>query len=353
MNPLSAIFGAGVAIRNALYDRGTLTVRKLTRPVVSVGNISVGGSGKTPFVIALGQMLKSRGIDCDVLSRGYGRQSSEIEVVDPTGSPGRYGDEPLLIARKLRVPVIVGVDRYQAGLLAEKQFNSQLHLLDDAFQHRRLHRDFDIVILSARDLNGTLLPVGRLREPISALRRADAVVSDLGESEGAETTSLLSKQSDDSFEIVEKAIQAEEQAKETSASPLHVLPAELWRVKRNVYLAEVPKKPIAFCGIAWPHQFFGNLRELGVELADSVAFSDHHSYDPGDIARLLRRKDQLGADAFISTEKDSINLGELAHRLAPFYVAQLRVVVQNPQQVLETLLGVLEKRCGCRFPPRT
>jgi len=89
MNPLSAIFGAGVAIRNTLYDRGTLTIRKLTRPVVSVGNISVGGSGKTPFVIALGQMLKSRGIDCDVLSRGYGRQSSEIEVVDPTGSPDR------------------------------------------------------------------------------------------------------------------------------------------------------------------------------------------------------------------------------------------------------------------------
>jgi tetraacyldisaccharide 4'-kinase len=353
MNPFSAIFGAGVAIRNSLYDRGRLAIRKLTRPVVSVGNISVGGSGKTPFVIALGEMLKARGIKCDILSRGYGRQSNDVEVVDPAGSPERFGDEPLLIARKLRLPVIVGADRYKAGLLAEKQFNSQLHLLDDAFQHRRLHRDFDIVILSAGDLDGTLLPVGRLREPLSALRRADAVVSDLGENESAEISWLLSRRSADSLETVEEVMQAEEQARDISASPLHVLPAELWRVKRNVYLAEVPKKPIAFCGIARPHQFFRNLRELGVELADTVAFSDHHLYDSGDIARLLRQKDKLGADAFITTDKDSINLGELAHRLAPFYVAQLRVMVQKPEQVLETLLGVLEKRCGCRFPPRT
>src|SRR5262249_11897184 len=254
MNPLSAIFGAGVAIRNTLYDRGTLTIRKLTRPVVSVGNISVGGNGKTPFVIALGQMLKSRGIDCDGLSRGYGRQSSEIEVVDPAGSPDRYGDEPLLIARKLRVPVIVGADRYQAGLLGENQFDSQLHLLDDAFQHRRLHRDFDIVVLSAGDLNGTLLPVGRLREPLSALKRADAVVSDLGESESAEIASLRDRRSVDSLETVEEVMEAEAHAEGINTSPLRVLPAELWRVKRNVYLAEVPKRPIAFCGIARAHQ---------------------------------------------------------------------------------------------------
>ena len=147
MNPLSAIFGAGVAIRNALYDRDVFPVKKLARPVVSIGNISVGGSGKTPFVIALGQLLAERGIAFDVLSRGYGRSSTEIAVVDPDGSPAQFGDEPLLIARKLQSPVIVGADRYQAGLLAEQKFASKLHLLDDGFQHRRLHRDFDIVLL--------------------------------------------------------------------------------------------------------------------------------------------------------------------------------------------------------------
>ena len=178
MNPLSAIFGAGVAIRNALYDRRVFQVKKLARPVVSIGNISVGGSGKTPFVIALGQLLAERGIAFDVLSRGYGRTSTEIAVVDPNGSPAQFGDEPLLIARKLQAPVIVGADRYQAGLLAEQKFSSKLHLLDDGFQHRRLHRDFDIVLLPAEDQAGSLLPTGRLREPITALSRADAVVAD-------------------------------------------------------------------------------------------------------------------------------------------------------------------------------
>src|SRR5262245_5282643 len=113
MNPLSAIFGAGIAFRNALYDRGIFHVRKLARPVVSIGNISVGGSGKTPFVIALGQLLKQHGVAFDVLSRGYGRNSMEIAVVDPNGLPAQFGDEPLLIAQKLQVPVIVGADRYQ------------------------------------------------------------------------------------------------------------------------------------------------------------------------------------------------------------------------------------------------
>src|SRR4029077_12987041 len=115
MNPVSAIFGAGVALRNALYDRGVFKVRKLTRPVVSIGNISVGGSGKTPFVIALGELLQQRGIEFDVLSRGYGRSSTAIAVVDLSGSPDQFGDEPLLIARKLQALVIVGADRYQAG----------------------------------------------------------------------------------------------------------------------------------------------------------------------------------------------------------------------------------------------
>ena len=151
MNPLSAIFGAGVAVRNALYDRRVFQVKKLARPVVSIGNISVGGSGKTPFVIALGELLAERGISFDVLSRGYGRTSTEIAVVDPNGSPAQFGDEPLLIARKLQAPVIVGADRYQAGLLAERTFSSKLHLLDDGFQHRRLHRDFDIVLLPSED----------------------------------------------------------------------------------------------------------------------------------------------------------------------------------------------------------
>jgi tetraacyldisaccharide 4'-kinase len=158
MNPLSGLFGAAVAARNALYDRKLLATKRLQKPVVSVGNISVGGSGKTPFVIALGELLQAHGIKFDILSRGYGRSSKALALVDPAGRADDFGDEPLLMARKLRAPVIVGADRFQAGLMAEKTFSTKLHLLDDGFQHRRLHRDCDIVMLPQSDLDDSLLP---------------------------------------------------------------------------------------------------------------------------------------------------------------------------------------------------
>src|SRR6202166_329650 len=145
MNLLSSIFGAGVWARNTLYDRGGARARKLRGPVVSVGNLSVGGSGKTPFVLLLGVLLKARGIKFDILSRGYGRKTRRVALVDPAGSPRDFGDEPVLMARRLGVPVIVGEERHQAGVVAENKFGPQLHLLDDGFQHRSLARDFDIV----------------------------------------------------------------------------------------------------------------------------------------------------------------------------------------------------------------
>ena len=141
-----------------------------------MGNLSVGGAGKTPFFILLGQLLQARGIVFDVLSRGYGRASRGVAFVDPNGSPCDFGDEPLLIARHLNVPVVVGEDRYAAGVAAEQKFGPQVHLLDDGFQHRALARDFDIVLVTGDDLHDKLLPAGRLREPLAALRRADAVV---------------------------------------------------------------------------------------------------------------------------------------------------------------------------------
>ena len=315
MNPLSRMFGAGVALRNALYDRGVLKTRKLTRPVVSVGNISVGGSGKTPFVIALGQLLQQRGIAFDVLSRGYGRSSSEVVAIDSQGGPALTGDEPALILQHLHVPVIVGADRYEAGLMAEGMVNSsKLHLLDDGFQHRRLHRDFDIVMLPASDLEDKLLPVGRLREPVRSLRRADAVV-----------------------------VYADQ-------NPTVPASANIWRVRRTVAVEGVPSRPLAFCGLARPQQFFSQLRQLGLQLADTVAFPDHHRYRESDIRRLLRLKSSTGAGGFITTEKDAVNLGSLQERLEPLRTAKLRLVFENPELVLSTMLNTLEQRCGCRFP---
>ncbi len=127
-------------------------------------------------MLLLGELLKGRGIRFDVLSRGYGRTSKGVRSVDPAGLPQNFGDEPLLVARKLQVPVIVGEKRYEAGSFAESKFGPQLHLLDDGFQHRALVRDFDIVLLTPQDAADKLLPAGRLREPMHSLRRADAVV---------------------------------------------------------------------------------------------------------------------------------------------------------------------------------
>lgn len=308
MNPLSSIFGSIVGLRNEFFDRRILNVHRLARPVVSIGNISVGGSGKTPFAIALGKLLQQRGIAFDVLSRGYKRNSTEIAIVDPGGTPERFGDEPLLIARKLQIPVIVGADRYQAGLFAEKQFpDTKLHLLDDGFQHRRLHRDFDIVMLPAADLEDTLLPVGRLREPLSALQRADALV-------------------------LAPDVKSPDPAK----------PA--WRVRRKLSETKLSQRLVAFCGIARPQQFFDSLRQAGAELVETAVFPDHHRYSQRDIDHLLRLQEKTRAEGFATTEKDAVNLSSL--RLPDTKVVALELELENSEQALNMLLHTLEQRCG-------
>ena len=310
MNPLSAVFGAAVRLRNYGFDRGLLRARQLTGPVVSVGNLSVGGSGKTPFVILLGGLLKNRGISFDVLTRGYGRNSREIMAVDPSGHPAQFGDEPLLIARKLEVPVIVGSDRYFSGLWAEARFGPQLHLLDDAFQHRQLARDFEIVMVSPEDAADSLLPGGRLREPLDSLKRADAVVL-------AEYT------------------------------PAHGLPLEgkmVWRIRRGIFASEVPRRPLAFCGIARPQRFFRQLREAGIEPATEVAFRDHHAYAGKDVDALLTAAAQSGANGFVTTEKDALNLSGWMSRLQPAAIVAVTMELLDAAASVDFLLRTLEER---------
>jgi tetraacyldisaccharide 4'-kinase len=310
MNPFSAIFGAAVGLRNTLYDRHLLRVRKLNRPVVSIGNLSVGGTGKTPFVVMLGGLLKARGIEVDVLSRGYGRNSSAITFVDPAGPPDQFGDEPLLIARKLGAPGVVGADRYQAGLMAEEKFpQTQVHLLDDAFQHRRLHRDFDIVLVADEDPGEPLLPTGRLREPFSSLRRADTVVL-------------------------------------ASGSNLPLPAKSIWRVRRQIHFLGLKRRLIAFCGIARPEQFFAGLKKLGLELPETISFPDHHRYTQADVDRLLGAKNSSGVEGFISTEKDAINLGPLARQLQPFETAVLELELEDAKEKVTELLTALKQKTG-------
>ena len=304
MNPLSTIYGAVVGARNGLYRKGYLPQKRLQGPVVSVGNISAGGSGKTPFVMLLGELLKARGLKFDVLSRGHGRESQGVWLVDPGGLPQQFGDEPLLIARKLQVPVIVGENRYDAGKFAESRFGVQLHLLDDGFQHRSLARDFDIVLVTPQDASDRLLPAGRLREPLSSLGRADAVV-------------LASGASDDSFPLTGKTI---------------------WRVRRGIVPRDVPPRPVAFCAIARPQNFLLQLRAANIEPAAQAFYRDHHAYSEKDIRELIELRERSEADGFVTTEKDAVNLGPYLISLAPLSVVPVRMELENAANAVDTIL---------------
>src|ERR1700689_4700877 len=191
--PFVPLYRMGLGLRAVGLRSKLERVRRLRSPVVSIGNLSMGGSGKTPLTIALAQALAERGFQADVLSRGYGRQSKLPARVDPAGTAEEFGDEPILIARETGQPVYVAAQRYEAGLLAEESHAAQaasaapqvpqgasvapqvLHVLDDGFQHRQLHRDIDILLLDRHDWQDDLLPAGNLREGLKPARRATAI----------------------------------------------------------------------------------------------------------------------------------------------------------------------------------
>jgi len=314
MNPLSSLFGLGVRARNALYDRGVARAHKLRGPVVSIGNLSVGGSGKTPFVLLLGELLKSRGVKFDILSRGYGRRTRGVALVDPAGSARDFGDEPVLLARRLAVPIVVGEERYLAGVFAEKKFGAQLHLLDDGFQHRSLARDFDIVLVTPEDIRDRLLPAGRLREPLTSLRRADAVV-------------LTSGASKDSPPLEGK------------------LDGRLvWRVRRGIVPVDVPARPAIFCAIARPRNFVLQLRTAGIEPVAEAFYRDHHTYSEQDIRDLLNLKKRSEADGFVTTEKDAVNLGGFLSALEPLAIVPVKMELTDPANAVDTMLARIAER---------
>ena len=304
MSPLSALYGAVVRGRNVLYDAGVLRTRRLAGPVVSVGNLSVGGAGKTPFVILLGEMLKQRGVAFDVLSRGYGRNTRGTRLVDPEGTAAEFGDEPLLIARKLRASVVVGESRHDAGALAEQKFGPQLHLLDDGFQHRQLARDFNIVLLSKEDLDDRLLPSGRLREPLESLKRADVLVVPEGLCD--ERLTRFGK--------------------------------PIWQVRRGLAVANAPSRAAAFCGIARPQRFFEQLRAAGVSVVMEKPYRDHHAYSAEDVRQLLTLAKQHGAGGFVTTEKDAVNLGGMLSELGKVTIADVTMQIVDPPDALDTVL---------------
>jgi tetraacyldisaccharide 4'-kinase len=314
--------------------------RRLRYPVVSIGNLSTGGSGKTPLTIALAQALTGRGLRVDILSRGYGRKSQLAVRVDPDGPAEDFGDEPLLIAREIGVPVYVASRRYDAGLLAEAEARTNapcpilsrsmrkggkpqtttaddeshpptIHLLDDGFQHRQLARDVNILLLNQRDWQDWLLPAGNLREPTEAISRADVLALPANEPE------------------LEVALR------------LWGWDGPVWRIFRSLEIPAVNGPVAAFCGIAHPDQFFKGLKDAGLNVALRLAFPDHYTYTVSVLEKLIAGARKMNVAAVITTEKDFVRMGNLAlifPKSMPLTTARLRIKIENHAAAIDWLV---------------
>ena len=341
--PLSYGYGRVLHLRRALYQRGILATRRAGLPVISIGGVRVGGSGKTPFAMWMARKLTEQGRRVVLLSRGYGRRRKEdtilltrkgLEREDPLDC----GDEPYLLTRNLpEVPVAVDGDRYRAANLAEKWLSPDLFLMDDGFQHLRLARDFDIVLVPGdEDLSeAECLPVGPLREPLAALKAADVVVCI--SSEGGEQGHKK-----ESGEPWCRALEVD--------VPVHMarlVPAGLHRLEDQ---SEVDPRELtaskvgAFCGIARPEAFWRTLEGMGLGGGGRRDFPDHHPYSEQDQEDLLRLFSE--SDWIVTTEKDAVKLHRYSWPEGKILFVRLDLILEDEPAFWERLetRGVLVKR---------
>lgn len=324
---LGSLYGRVAARRRAWYARHPHARRRLARPVISVGNLVVGGSGKTPTVAALVHVLVAMGERPSILSRGYGRRMGANGVVVVSDGQhvrepaSRSGDEPQMLARMLpRIPVLVSPDRYEAGLVAERQFACTVHVLDDGFQHLVLARDIDLLLIAPADLDDRVVPAGHLREPISAAGAADAVLV-VGDDET--TTHVAARLEGATVFRVSPEIGAPRLI-EPWGAPVSIDPGG---------------RALAFAGIARPDRFFDAVRRQGWHLRRTVAFRDHYWFEAGDVDRLLSLARSLGADIILTTEKDAIRLLDVPMAAPPVMAYLPMSVAIEPAEAFVEWLG--------------
>jgi tetraacyldisaccharide 4'-kinase len=290
--PVGSLFGGAAALRAALYQRGLLSQSRLRGAVISVGNLRVGGSGKTPVVAHVARLLLDAGHPVSILSRGYGRSPGAGFLFVSDGhtllaDAEAAGDEPVMLARRLPAAVVaVGAHRDEVGHAVEERFGSRVHVLDDGFQHLRLARDLDIVCVSMGDLGDRPLPAGWLRETPRALARADVL--------------LLTGDGDEAIERARERLGRE----------------RTFRLRRKTlgFFAPdgsprpAPARPFLLSGIARPERFVVDVSACTSGIAGHGAFPDHHRFTPGEIADAIARARQSGAEAVVTTEKDLTRL---------------------------------------------
>ncbi len=327
----SLLYGLIVFVRNRLYDKAILRSVKLSCPVISVGNITVGGTGKTPCVIHLAKMLQRRGFRPAVISRGYGGKSQQPVNIVADGKSvlldaTTAGDEPLLIARSLKsIPVITGPKRELTGRAAIERFGANILICDDAFQHRRLHRDIDIVLLDGRRPlgNGHLLPRGELREKPAGLARASC---------------FLLTRMDPARSPDERIAGIARQSGIPVYTSVHrfadwIDPDGLLRQPHDLK----DKKVGAFCGIAKPDSFRKLLVDAGAAVVSFNPFPDHYAFSDADAKALCGQFRNSRADYLITTEKDAMRLAGYPDFLKILSVARVEMDI-TPSQSFENLM---------------
>ena len=342
--PLSLVFGAAVNIRSALYRTGVFKTQIVGVPVISVGNITTGGTGKTPLVEWIASRLADRGHRVCVLTRGYRRANPSERVVVSDGERivadiEQSGDEAMMLARSLagKAAVVCDSNRAVGARWAIDNLNPDVLILDDGFQHVRLGRDLDIVTVDATNPwgGGRLLPAGTLREPIDSLGRADCI--------------LVTR----SGEVIEAGLQ--ERIRQATDAPIFCSTTVITRITPlespdlEVEREGLRRHPVgAFCGIGNPSAFFQQLGAAGFDLRHTEVFRDHHKYSQTDIDRLTRRATEAGAQALITTAKDAVKLASMRFMLT-CYVTEVEMQIPEADRLLALIDDAIETR---RSEPR-
>jgi len=321
-------------VRRRRYESEPQRRRHLERPVISVGNLSMGGTGKSPVVAAIAQWLLDAGERPAILSRGYARRDVVDGVVvvsdgrEILATIDRSGDEPLMLARQVPGAIVcVSPERYLSGRLAEQQLGATVHILDDGFQHLELARDLDVLVTSIGEIpNGKVIPRGRLREPIDAAARAQVlVVSDATPGAAASEAWAL-------------GISQACAAVRTLGDPVRILEAAI----AEPGAGSREQKILAVAGIANPDRFVSSLKNAGWNVADSMTFKDHHRYSMSDLAAIAAKMRVAGADAVVTTDKDAVRFESLGDLPFPLYRVPLRVDFEPADALFESIRAVLE-----------
>ena len=338
--PLEALYRAYAVARAAAYRRGWLRVRRLPAKVICVGNLTVGGTGKTPLVLWLATWLRGRGARVAILTRGYGRRDRLPLVMNGLGdvksyTPGLMGDEPILFARRVPEATIgIGANRYllaQQILALEKDHPPDVFLLDDGFQHLKLARDLDIVVVDASDPfgGGRLLPAGLLREPPGALQRAGVVVLSRSPEEPREGLLHRLRRCNSQAPVFRVWTELE-----------NVFDARSDRLANLFVLKQQPV--LAFCGIGNPQAFWDDLARWGFSVAARRVFPDHHRYTEADTEELRQAAGQAGARVLLTTEKDRVNLPAAGPSDPATFYCRIRLAFDDEEGFAAVVLKTLQ-----------